>query len=210
MLIIVSLDGPDFCGKTTVTNLLVEFFKSKPNLTVLKTRLPSDFITGIFPKILRNSKEEISSKVFALAYACDHLYHYEKFIKPLEERPENILVLQERSLLSTYIYQSLIGKVDLNWIRELNKFDKNLPNLTLILKVEEQELLRRKQVGRREYDKFEVDEFLKKQIEIYYNLPPELKKEFNVVYVDANKEVLEVAKECEKIIKEKFPFLGKE
>jgi len=208
MLIIVSIDGPDFCGKTTITNLLVELLKSKPNLTILKTRLPSDFITGIFPKILRNSKEEISSKVFALAYACDHLYHYEKFIKPLEKRSENILVLQERSLLTTYIYQSLLGNVDLNWLKEINKFDKNIPHLTLILKVEEEELFKRKRVGNREYDRFEVDEFLKKQIEVYYNLPEELKKEFNVVYVDANKDALEVAKECEKIIKEKFHFIS--
>ena len=208
MLIIVSIDGPDFCGKTTITNLLVELLKSKPNFTVLKTRLPSDFITGIFPKILRNSKEEISSKVFALAYACDHLYHYEKFIKPLERRDENILVLQERSLLTTYIYQSLLGNVDLNWLKEINKFDKNIPHLTLILKVKEEELFKRKQVGNREYDRFEVDEFLKKQIKVYYNLPEELKKEFNVVYVDANKDALEVAKECEKIIKEKFHFIS--
>lgn len=116
--------------------------------------------------------------------------------------------MQERSLLTTYIYQSLIGKVNLNWLREINKFDKNIPNLTLILKVKEEELFKRKQVGNKEYDKFEVDEFLKKQIEVYYNLPEELKKEFNVVYVDANKNALEVAKECKKIIKEKFHFIS--
>lgn len=203
-LFVVSIDGPDFCGKTTTANLLVELMKRKKNYIVFKTRLPSDLITGSFSKILRNSRDKASPLVFALAFACDHLYHYEKFIKPLKEKSENIILIQERSLLSTYIYQSLIGNVELSWLREINKFDKNIPDLTLILKVNKEELIKRKKVSQRGYDEFETNEFLEKQIKVYYNLPKELQNEFNVVYVDANKDAFEVAKECMKIIEEKF------
>ncbi|MCS7105730.1 MAG: hypothetical protein NZ942_00190 [Candidatus Aenigmarchaeota archaeon] len=208
VVFVVSIDGPDFCGKTTIANIVTELLRKKyPKLKIKRTELPTSFVTGSFTDILRSMKENAAPEVFALIYAADHLFHYLNAIKPLEETKENFLVIQERSLLTTYIYQGILGKVDFSWLDEINKYDKNLPVLTLILKVPTQELKNRKSLSRRLFDAFEAADHLEKQAKIYYNLPEELVKKFNVKYVEANLEPFEVAEKCVKIISEKIDEL---
>jgi|YelNatPaOPRAMG01_1025707.scaffolds.fasta_scaffold07499_7 thymidylate kinase len=205
---VVSIDGPDFCGKTTIANIVTELLRKKyKNLKIKRTELPTSFVTGAFTDILRSVKEETSQEVFALVYAADHLFHYLNSIKPLEESKENFLLIQERSLLTTYIYQGILGKVDFSWLDEINKYDKNKPILTLILKVPVQELKNRKSLSRRLFDAFEAKDYLEKQAEVYYNLPKDLVKKFNVEYVEAYTEPLEVAERCAEIIGKKIEEL---
>jgi len=198
---VVSIDGPDFSGKTTVANLVTELLRGKVRgMVVKRTELPSNLVTGTFTHILRNSAERISPAVFALLYAQDHLNHYEKFIKPLKESKERFLVIQERSFLSTYIYQGVLGKLDFKWIDEINKFNKNIPDLTIILKIDLEEIMNRKRIDNREFDKFEAPNHLKKQFEIYYKIPSNLVKKFNIKYTDANKDAMSIAKDCTDMI----------
>ena len=207
--LIISIDGPDFSGKSTIANLLVEILrKNNKDIIFKRTEVPSTLSTGFFTKILRNSSDHVSSTVFALTYATDHLHHYETVIKPLKESEKNFVVIQERSLISTYIYQSLIGKTDLKWLKEINKFDKNIPDLTLLLKISLNETMKRSQLEKRDFDKFETPEHLEKEIKVYYNLPEELVKEFNVEYAEANNSPEEnagrYAKRIQELIDEKF------
>lgn len=199
--LVVSIDGPDFSGKSTIANLLVEILRrGNKDIIFKRTEVPSTLTTGFFTKILRNSADSVSSNVFALAYAADHLHHYETIIKPLKEAKENFVVIQERSLLSTYIYQSLIGKTDLEWLRKINKFDKNTPDLTLILKVLANEIIKRSQLEKRDHDKFETPEHLEEELKVYYNLPEELVNEFHVEYIDAGDDPEDIAERCAKRI----------
>lgn len=203
--LIVSIDGPDFSGKSTIANLLVEILRrNNKNIVFKRTEVPSVLTTGFFTKILRNSSDNVSSNVFALAYAADHLHHYETVIKPLKESVENYVVIHERSLLSTYIYQSLIGRTDLSWVKNINKFDKVIPDLTLILKVLANEIIKRSQLEKRDHDKFETPEHLEEELEVYYNLPEELVKEFNVEYIDANDAPEDIAERCAKRIQKEI------
>ncbi|MFH0711060.1 MAG: dTMP kinase [Candidatus Aenigmatarchaeota archaeon] len=207
--LVFSIDGPDFTGKTTIANLLVEILRERfhdKDVLFKRTELPSSLVTGIFTKILRNSSDKVSSKSFALSYALDHLHHFENYIKPMKESKQKIVIIQERSLLSTWIYQGIVGDVDFEWLKEINKFDKNFPDLTLILKVDSKELLKRKSMENREFDKFEVEEHLKKIIDVYYNLPENLKKQFNVEYVEANDSPMSIAKRCTDVIEKKIKF----
>lgn len=203
--LVISIDGPDFSGKSTIANLVVEILRRKDkNILFKRTELPSTLNTGFSTKILRNSKDKVSSNVFALAYATDHLHHYESVIKPLKESKERFVIIQERSLLSTYIYQSLIGKVDLKWLKTVNKFDKNIPDLTLILKVLANEIHKRSRVEKREFDIFETNEHLEEELKVYYNLPKDWIKEFNVEYIDAGDDPEEVADRCAKRIQKEI------
>lgn len=205
--LVVSIDGPDLSGKTTIANLLVEILRRNnkdKDIIFKRTEVPSTLTTGFFTKILRNSADNVSSSVFALAYAADHLHHYETVVKSLKEEKENYVVIQERSLLSTFIYQSLIGKTDLDWIRKINKFDKNIPDLTLILKVLTGEIIKRSRLEKRDHDKFETPQHLEDEVKIYYNLPEELVKEFNVEYIDANDAPEDIAERCAKRIQKKI------
>ena len=210
-VLVVSIDGTDFSGKTTIANLVVELLRQmnkEKTVQFKRTEVPSGFVTGTFTKILRNSVDKIPSEVFALVYAADHLFHYNHYIKKLEEHNEKFVVIQERSLLSTYIYQGILGDIDLNWLKEINKFDINIPKLTLILKVPIEEILKRKALENRQFDRFEREEHLRQQVEAYYNLPPELVKQFNVEYIDATGTPLSIAERCaERIQKEIDKFL---
>lgn len=203
--LVVSIDGPDFSGKSTIANLLVEILRrNNKNIIFKRTEVPSTLTTGFFTKILRNSSDDVSSNVFALAYAADHLHHNETIIKPLEESGENFVIIQERSLLSTYIYQSLIGKTDLKWLKDINKFNKNTPDLTLVLKVMANEIVKRSQLEKKDHDKFETPQHLEEELKIYYSLPEDMVKEFNVEYIDAGDNPEDIAERCAKRIQKEI------
>lgn len=205
--LVISIDGPDFSGKTTIANLILELLRETnkdKNLSFKRTNLPSSLTTGTFTSILRNSSDKPSSEIFALVYAADHLHHFNTQIKPLRDSDQNFVVIQERSLLSTFLYQSILGNIELDWVREINKFDKNMPNLTLVLKLDTSELIRRKKMENRQFDEFETTEHLEKQVKGYYNLPEDFVKEFHVEYIDANDSPLIVAGRCARRIQEEI------
>ncbi len=204
---VVSIDGADFSGKTTIANLVVELLRQMnkgKDIEFKRTQVPSRFITGTFMDVLRSSVDEVHGKVFSLAYAADHLFHYYHSIKPLDKYDKQFVIIQERSMLTTYVYQGILDKVDFAWLKEMNKFNKNIPKLTLILKVPFEELKKRKSLDRRQFDKFEKEEHLKRQAEAYYNLPSELVKQFNVEYIDASDAPVNIAERCAKIIQKEI------
>ncbi len=203
--LVISIDGPDFAGKSTIANLLVEALRrNNKNIIFKRTEIPSTLSTGFFTRILANSSDKVSSNVFALAFAADHLHHYETIIKPMKESQNNFVIIQERSLMTAYIYQGIIGKADIKWIRNLNKFTYNIPDLTIILKVMANEVHRRSRIEKREFDKFETAEHLEQELKVYYNLPKELVNEFNVEYIDANDNPDEIAGRCAKRVQKEI------
>lgn len=200
---VFSIDGPDFVGKTTIANLLIEklrrIYRGK-NVIFKKTQVPSGLVTGSFTSILRNSADETDSRVFALCYALDHLHHYQQVIQPFETVNENYVFIQERSLLTTYVYQGIIGQVGFEWLDEINKFMKNIPRISIILKLNTEEIKNRKSLGRRMFDRFESVDHLDSQTRIFYDIPKNLVDKFNVVYVDADGDADIVADRCASVI----------
>jgi len=203
--LIVAIEGPDFSGKSTIANLLVEILrKQNKNIFFKRTEIPSTLTTGFFTKILRNSADDVSSEVFSLAYAADQLNHYQIVIKPLKESKERYVVIQERSLLSTFLYQSIIGKAEMSWVEEINKFDKNIPDLTIVLKLDLDEISKRSSLEKRDFDKFEVKKHLGEEVKVYNNPPAELARQFNIRYVDADTDPENIAKRCGEIIQKEI------
>ena len=203
--LIVAIEGPDFSGKSTIANLLVEILrKNNKSIFFKRTEIPSTLTTGFFTKILRNSADDVSSEVFSLAYAADQLNHYQTVIKPLKESKERYVVIQERSLLSTFLYQSIIGKSEMNWVKEINRFDKNIPDLTIVLKLNLEEILKRSSLEKRDFDKFEVKKHLEEEVKAYNNPPAELARQFNIKYIDADTDPEDIAKRCGEIIQKEI------
>jgi len=203
--LIVAIEVADFAGKTTIANLMVEILrKNNKNIFFKRTSGPSQLITGVFPRILANSSSNVSSEVFSLAFATDFLHKYETVIKPLKEAKENYVIIEDRCILSTIIYKSLIGKANIEWIREVNKFTKYLPDITLILKLNIDEILKRSTLEKKDFDKFETKRHLEDEVIIYNNLTPELVKEFKIQYIDANKDPERISKECSDIIQKEI------
>lgn len=203
--IVVSIEGPDLCGKSTIANLLVEALRRKnKDILFKRTSIPSTLTTGFFTKVLRNSADPVSSEVFALAYATDHLHQYQAVIKPLKESKEKYVVIQERSLLTYYLYHGIIGGTEIKWMREINKFNKNIPDITIVLRVTFDELQKRSMLEKKDFDKFEIGKHLEEEVKAYNNLSEEFMKEFNVVYVDANEDPEIVTEKCAKIVQKKI------
>jgi len=203
--LIVAIEGPDFSGKSTIANLLVEILrKNNKSIFFKRTEIPSTLTTGFFTKILRNSADDVSSEVFSLAYAADQLNHCQTVIKPLKESKERYVVIQERSLLSTFLYQSIIGKSEMNWVKEINRFDKNIPDLTIVLKLNLEEILKRSSLEKRDFDKFEVKKHLEEEVKAYNNPPAELARQFNIKYIDADTDPEDIAKRCGEIIQKEI------
>lgn len=171
-----------------------------PRRKIVKTALPTTRITGILTNILRNSADKISPEVIALVYAADHLHHWQSLIKGVAK---DAIIIQERSLLSTYIYQGLVGRLDMKWLREINKQCGTKPDVTLIIQAPVDVLASRK-AGENGHDMFETKEHIQKQVGVYYKLPEELRKEFNVVLVDGSGTVEQVAARCFKVIKKRL------
>jgi len=92
---VVSIDGPDLAGKTTVATLVTYLLrKNNKNIKFRRTELPSNLVTGSFVDILRNSADKTSQEAFALAYSLDHRPHHQTFIDPLKKVKENCVRIQ--------------------------------------------------------------------------------------------------------------------
>lgn len=203
--LVIAIEGPDFSGKSTIANLLVEILrKNNKSIFFKRTGAPSHLITGVFPRILANSASSVSSEVFSLAFATDFLHNYETIIKPLKESKEKYIVIGDRCSLSTIVYQSIIGKTDAKWLREINKFNRDTPDVTIVLKLSLEEILKRSSLEKKDFDKFEVKSHLEEEVKVYNSLSANLVEEFNVKYVDANTDPETIAKRCSEIIQEKI------
>ncbi len=175
---LISLEGPDFSGKTTLATALVSKLRGK-GLRVERMELPSRLVTGIFTELLRNSKDRVDPRVYALVYAADHLHHYLS-----TKGVEADVVVLERGVVSYFVYQGLVLGVDVEWLKELNRFNGTVPDLTVIVKVPVEELIRRSRIRAGMKDAFEREGFLKKVAKTYYDLPRWLVEDYNVVYLD--------------------------
>ena len=180
---IISIEGPDFCGKSTIADLLLIELR-KRGKRVEKTRVPTQMITGIFTSLLRNSKSKVEPQVFALTQAADHLHHH----FTTKDMDVDVMVF-ERSAVSLFVYQGWTLGADIEWIKELNKYNKTVPDVTVVLKVPIEELIKRSRVRKSLKDSFEREEFVRKVAKIYYDLPEWIVKKYNVVYMDYDPDI---------------------
>ncbi len=176
---IISLEGPDFSGKSTLATALVMRLREEGR-TVERMELPSRLITGIFTELLRNSRDRVDPRVFALVYAADHLHHY----LSTKDRNDVEFMVLERSALSFFVYEGLALGVDMDWLRELNRHNGLVPDLTAVVRVPVEELIRRRRLRVGLEDSFEKEDFIRRTAELYYSLPDWLVKDYNVSYFE--------------------------
>jgi thymidylate kinase len=195
---IVSLEGPDFSGKTTLANTLLARLR-RSGLEVERMEMPTRMVTGIFTELLRNSKDDTDPKVYAMIYAADHLQHY----LSTRDLKVDVLVL-ERGILSYFVYQHLVMGVDREWMEELNRYNRTVPDLTAVVRVPVEDLVRRSRLRVGMGDAFEKEKFLRRVAAAFYDLPDWLVKRYNVEYFpyekDADKTAAAIAARLEKLL----------
>ena len=172
----IVFEGIDGSGKDTHIKLLSGELRQQGH-SVLETAEPSGNEVGaLLKRYQRKSGKRLPAETEALLYTADRYEHVRNIVEPALRKGQ--IVLSNRYFYSTLAYQGAMG-VDLDWIREMNRFAPK-PAAAILLDIlpefSLQRLKRRKTV-------FEQLENLRKVREIYVRLV----KAGELVRVDADR-----------------------
>ncbi|MBU5669852.1 dTMP kinase [Peptoniphilus sp. MSJ-1] len=195
----ITFEGPDGSGKSTIANLVYDELL-KRNIRVIKTREPGGTKIGekIRDIILDTENKEMDMRTEALLYAASRAQHtFEKIIPALED---GVNVICERYVLSSLAYQGAARGQKIKDIKSINNFATGMkkPDVVFVFKTNRDTLERK---DSKDYDRLEEEsrDFHKKVRDFYNNL----EKEENFYFIDANKSIEEVFRDCMKVLEEK-------
>jgi dTMP kinase len=151
----ITLEGGDGSGKSTQAELL-ETWLADAHRTVIRTREPggTDFGTEV-REIVLHSRGHISPRAEALLYAADRAHHISTKVRPALDRGD--IVIQDRYLDSSVAYQGAGRVLDAGEIRNLSLWAAEglLPDLTILLDLDENAARARLDGSRTRFDRLE-------------------------------------------------------
>ncbi len=172
----IVLEGIDGSGKDTHLKFLAKELREL-GYAVVETAEPSGGRVGMFLKRYANWNEErLPAESEALLYASDRFDHLKNVVKPALLRDQ--IVISARYYYSSMAYQGAVG-VDLDWIKEMNRFALK-PDLAVLLDILPEYSLHRLKRRRSIY---EDSDYLRKVRDIYIKLV----NEGELVNVDADR-----------------------
>jgi len=154
----LTFEGGDGVGKSTQAALLEEWLRSVGR-TVLRTREPGGTDLGIeLREIVLHGRGEISPRAEALIYAADRAHHVATVVRPALARGD--VVVQDRYLDSSVAYQGAGRVLGATEIRDLSLWASEglLPDLTVLLDLDEEAARSRLDASRDRYDRLEAEE----------------------------------------------------
>ncbi|WP_288868271.1 dTMP kinase [uncultured Parvimonas sp.] len=208
MGLFITFEGPDGCGKTSIINLLKEYYKN--NEKIIFTREPGG--TKISEKIreiiLSNDNSEMSARTEALLYSASRAQHIDELIKPNLEKGN--VIISDRFVLSSLAYQGGGRELGIENVKKINDFAINgvNPDMVIFFYVDPLTTLKRKSLSD-EADRLELsgDNFHSRVYNTYMELLEEMKNEKFLKKVDATKSMMEVFEDVKNIIDEKLEEL---
>ena len=172
----IVLEGIDGSGKDTHLKFIANELRGL-GYTVVETAEPSDHSVGTFLKrYAKRNEERLPAQSEALLYAADRFDHVKNVITPALLRDQ--IVISARYYYSSMAYQGAVG-VDLDWIREMNRFALR-PDLAVLLDILPEYSLHRL---KRQRSIYEDSDYLRKVRDIYIRLV----NEGELVKVDADR-----------------------
>ncbi len=198
----ITFEGPDGCGKSTVLEGVYDKLKDR-DVPVIKTREPGG--TEISEKlrdiILDVNNVNLTDITESLLYAASRSQHVEELIVPNLNRGN--LVLCDRFVISSLVYQGYARDLGVEKIEELNLFATQgiKPDIVLFFEVSEENLSKRRK-GRNITDRLEEEKeaFHKKVFKGYNYIKERYKFEENFFIIDGNKPLEEVISDCFSVI----------
>ena len=208
MGLFITFEGPDGCGKTSIINLIKEYYKN--NEKIIFTREPGG--TKISEKIreiiLSNDNSEMSARTEALLYSASRAQHIDELIKPNLEKGN--VIISDRFVLSSLAYQGGGRELGIENVKKINDFAINgvNPDMVIFFYVDPLTTLKRKSLSD-EADRLELsgDNFHSRVYNTYMKLLEEMKNEKFLKKVDATKSMMEVFEDVKNIIDEKLEEL---
>jgi dTMP kinase len=161
--VFIVFEGIDGSGKSTHIKALAEELRGR-GYGVLQTSEPSkDRIGNFIRRYAERNDGRLTPETEALLFAADRFEHVKTVIEPALRRGR--IVISDRYLYSSLAYQGA-GGLDLDWIREMNRFAPK-PDIGILLDILPEFSLQR--VDRRK-TVFEVSDYLRKVRNIYLKL----------------------------------------
>lgn len=201
--LLIALEGPDGCGKTTQIQLLDNYFKIK-GFDVIKTREPGG--TAISEKIrniiLDNNNNEMSNMCEALLYAASRAQLADEVIKPALNSGK--MVICDRFVYSSMVYQGIGRELGMDAIKSINEAAlRGLEaDIVFMITIPYEQGLERKR-NQRELDRLENvgDNFHKKVFEGYSKICEIYDK---IIVIDGNRSIEEIHDEIITHIEQKI------
>ena len=153
----ITLEGGDGVGKSTQAALLEEWLRDRGR-TVLRTREPGGTAAGVeIREIVLHHRGDIAPRAEALLYAADRAHHIATVVRPALERGE--VVVQDRYIDSSVAYQGAGRVLDADQVRDLSLWAAEglLPDLTILLDLDETAARARLDTSRTRYDRLEAE-----------------------------------------------------
>ena len=138
-----SLEGANGCGKTTVIKILEQTFADN-NVTIITTREPGATDLGKnIRAILMNRTAPTNPRAEALLFAADRAQHFDEIILP--HLAQNHIVISDRMVDSSFVYQSHIKGLDQTMLATVNNFamQEKRPDLVFYLKIDAKTSMKR-------------------------------------------------------------------
>jgi len=154
----ITFEGGDGSGKSTQSRLLVDRLTASGR-TVVASREPGGTDLGLeLRDIVLHRRGHIAPRAEALLYAADRAHNVATLVRPALERGD--IVVQDRYLDSSVAYQGAGRVLDPNEVREVSLWatDGLLPDLTILLDLDEETGRARLDGARTEYDRLEAEE----------------------------------------------------
>ncbi len=153
----LTFEGGDGSGKSTQSALLTEWLTERGH-TVVHSREPggSDFGLEVRELVLHR-RGHIAARAEALLYAADRAQHIATLVRPALER--GAVVIQDRYLDSSVAYQGAGRVLDSGEVRDLSLWAAEglLPDLTVLLDLDEGTGRTRLDEARTRYDRLEAE-----------------------------------------------------
>jgi dTMP kinase len=153
----ITLEGGDGVGKSTQAALLEEWLSSRGR-RVVRTREPGGTEVGVeVREIVLHHRGDIAPRAEALLYAADRAHHIATLVRPALERGD--IVLQDRYIDSSVAYQGAGRVLDPVQVRDLSLWAAEglLPDLTILLDLDETTARARLDGARTRYDRLEAE-----------------------------------------------------
>jgi dTMP kinase len=200
--IFITLEGPEGAGKTTVIDMLLNYYQEK-ELQIIKTREPGGIpISEKIRNIILDPKHtEMDARTEALLYAAARRQHLvEKVIPALND---GAIVLCDRFIDSSLAYQGHARGIDMDEIWEINQFaiGDTMPELTIYFDLDPRVgLARINNTSDREINRLDLEkiEFHEKVQEGYYKVIERFPE--RIIKVDASKPLEQVLEDTVDII----------
>jgi len=192
----IAFEGIDLVGKSSQIELMKKEF---PNFIFTKEPGGTEFGKKIREIVLHDNFELSRISEFLL-FLSDRSEHYQKVIKPNLENGK--IVVSDRTLISGMAYALQNGGISKDEVLNLNLMviEKKLPDLTIFIKISENELMKRRSL--KSHDNIEnrgIQYALEVQNLLEYWID---KLDLNVLTIDASNSIDDIFQD----IKNKIDF----